>query len=172
MNAGIKTWNEYVLLANRTAKPLPYEPQKFHAKLGIITEVGEIADAYKKHLIYGKPLDVTNIMEEIGDLAWYVALEFMNEKLAPYALTAIDLHMNDTRQSLLEELSRAAAYSTGMPYNLILNLIRKLCLMEGIDFMTCLGRNIAKLAERYGDKYSDEAALVRNLIAERKTLEG
>ena len=44
-----------------------------HYALGLVTESGEIADAYKKHVAYGSKLDVTNIKEELGDLLFYVA---------------------------------------------------------------------------------------------------
>lgn len=43
-----------------------------HYALGLVTEAGEVADAYKKHVAYGSNLDVTNIKEELGDLLWYV----------------------------------------------------------------------------------------------------
>ena len=45
-----------------------------HGALGLVTESAELADALKKHLYYGKPLDTTNIKEEIGDIFWYAAL--------------------------------------------------------------------------------------------------
>lgn len=45
-----------------------------HASLGMNTEQAEFADALKKRLIYGKSLDRTNMLEELGDLLWYVAL--------------------------------------------------------------------------------------------------
>lgn len=45
-----------------------------HATMGICTESGELMDAVKKHLLYGKELDYTNLKEEAGDLFWYVAL--------------------------------------------------------------------------------------------------
>jgi len=45
-----------------------------HALMGITTECGELMDQLKKHLIYAKPLDLVNIMEEDGDLRWYLAL--------------------------------------------------------------------------------------------------
>ena len=48
--------------------------QLLHAVLGLASETGEIADALKKHIIYGKALDEINILEENGDLAWYQAL--------------------------------------------------------------------------------------------------
>lgn len=42
-----------------------------HAALGICGEAGELADALKKHAIYGKPLDRKNVVEELGDLLFY-----------------------------------------------------------------------------------------------------
>jgi NTP pyrophosphatase (non-canonical NTP hydrolase) len=42
-----------------------------HAVLGMITELGELCDPLKKHLIYGATLDTKNLAEEIGDQAWY-----------------------------------------------------------------------------------------------------
>jgi len=44
-----------------------------HMVFGMSTEVGEIEDVYKKHLAYGKNLDLVNVREEIGDLMWYIA---------------------------------------------------------------------------------------------------
>lgn len=44
-----------------------------HMVLGICGEAGEIADAVKKSSIYGKPLDRQNIVEELGDIEFYLA---------------------------------------------------------------------------------------------------
>jgi len=43
-----------------------------HAVLGVAGESGELVDAVKKHLVYGKPLDRANIIEELGDLRFYI----------------------------------------------------------------------------------------------------
>lgn len=43
-----------------------------HMVSGMITESAEIMDVYKKHIAYGKPLDLVNVKEEIGDLMWYI----------------------------------------------------------------------------------------------------
>lgn len=45
-----------------------------HAGLGLTTEAGEFLDALKKHLFYGKPLDLVNLREELGDIMWYLAI--------------------------------------------------------------------------------------------------
>jgi NTP pyrophosphatase (non-canonical NTP hydrolase) len=43
-----------------------------HAALGVCGEAGELADAIKKHIHYGKPLDHENVIEELGDLRFYM----------------------------------------------------------------------------------------------------
>ena len=48
--------------------------QLIHATLGFASELGEIADAIKKLVIYGKALDQVNLFEEGGDMSWYLAL--------------------------------------------------------------------------------------------------
>jgi len=45
-----------------------------HAAMGMVTEAGELMDAMKKHIIYGKPIDIVNVAEEMGDSFWYQAL--------------------------------------------------------------------------------------------------
>jgi NTP pyrophosphatase (non-canonical NTP hydrolase) len=41
--------------------------------LGLAGEVGELLDALKKFAIYGKPLDQANVIEELGDIEFYLA---------------------------------------------------------------------------------------------------
>lgn len=43
-----------------------------HASLGITGEAGEVADAVKKSIFYNRPLDIDNIVEELGDIMFYV----------------------------------------------------------------------------------------------------
>jgi NTP pyrophosphatase (non-canonical NTP hydrolase) len=45
-----------------------------HAQQGLITEVGEFTDALKRYMHYASNLDGTNMVEELGDILWYVAL--------------------------------------------------------------------------------------------------
>lgn len=45
-----------------------------HASIGMQTESGEFADELKRYIFYGKELDVTNLIEEIGDQLWYIAI--------------------------------------------------------------------------------------------------
>lgn len=45
-----------------------------HGAMGLCTESGEFMDMMKKHIYYGKPLDLANAGEEIGDTQWYCGL--------------------------------------------------------------------------------------------------
>lgn len=41
--------------------------------LGLCGESGECADIVKKHLFQGHRLDTDHLIEELGDVAWYLA---------------------------------------------------------------------------------------------------
>ena len=43
-----------------------------HMAIGVSGEAGELLDAVKKATIYRKPLDRTNVIEELGDLEFYM----------------------------------------------------------------------------------------------------
>lgn len=96
-----------------------------HAVLGIATESGELLDAYKKHIYYGKSLDCVNVEEELGDLCWYM--------------------------SVLIDVLRAKGMN--------------------VSWEKIWAKNAEKLKKRYGEKFSQEKALNRDLDAERKILE-
>lgn len=44
----------------------------WHMATGVAGEAGELLDAIKKHVVYKKPLDVHNVVEELGDLEFYM----------------------------------------------------------------------------------------------------
>lgn len=48
------------------------EADLWHAATGVSGEAGELLDAVKKHVIYKKPLDRENMVEELGDLEFYM----------------------------------------------------------------------------------------------------
>ena len=49
-----------------------FEVMKLHAALGVCGEAGELGDAIKKEVIYSKPVDIENLIEELGDLRFYM----------------------------------------------------------------------------------------------------
>lgn len=50
----------------------PEDCHAVHMILGISGEAGELLDAVKKATIYRKPLDRKNVIEELGDLEFYM----------------------------------------------------------------------------------------------------
>lgn len=83
------TPNEYQKLVQRTVMTDVEQEQKIVDAMGngipglshiviaalkLNSESGELADALVKHLSYGQSLDRVNIIEECGDLLWYIAL--------------------------------------------------------------------------------------------------
>jgi len=65
-----------------------------HGLIGITTEMGESWDAVKKYLIYGKPMDTVNVVEELGDKLWYIAL----------ALDAVGATFEEAMQKNIDKL--------------------------------------------------------------------
>lgn len=75
------TPNEYIQNALRTeTKEYRFTatdkvtPRIEHAVMGLVTESAECMDALKKSKIYGKELDTVNLVEEAGDIMWYLAI--------------------------------------------------------------------------------------------------
>ena len=57
----------------------PEDCHTLHMAVGIVGEAGELIDAIKKAVIYRKPLDRVNVVEELGDLEFY--MEGLRKKL-------------------------------------------------------------------------------------------
>jgi len=50
----------------------PKQAHGMHMAIGIAGEAGELLDAIKKNCIYQKPLDTENVLEELGDIEFYL----------------------------------------------------------------------------------------------------
>lgn len=50
----------------------PEKADLWHMATGVAGEAGELLDAIKKHVVYNKELDRTNVIEELGDLEFYM----------------------------------------------------------------------------------------------------
>lgn len=48
------------------------EAHAIHMMMGISGEAGELLDAVKKSVIYKKPIDRENVVEELGDMEFYM----------------------------------------------------------------------------------------------------
>ena len=182
---------EYAPLALRTVKWLPDPAEDLqHAQVGMVTELGELFDAWKKVAIYGKVVDNVNAIEEIGDVFWYVNLLWdvmaetpedlqllWDESIKPETMEIVstaeidilsDLHIMTSNILSLSLEDEGLIKEELVPYFFAIN---RLIAATGFDVSDALDKNIRKLAKRYGDKYSDQAALIRDLEVERQTLE-
>ena len=54
-----------------------------HSAIGVAGEAGELLDAVKKHWVYDKPLDKDNVIEELGDMIFYMQMMMMMLRLTP-----------------------------------------------------------------------------------------
>ncbi len=71
---------QFKAMVNRLAKPgdqilqslMPDDCHMIHMAVGISGEAGELLDAVKQHVVYRKPLDLNNVIEELGDLEFYM----------------------------------------------------------------------------------------------------
>lgn len=50
----------------------PSKANALHMAVGASGEAGELLDAIKRFVIYNKPLDRENVVEELGDLEFYI----------------------------------------------------------------------------------------------------
>lgn len=50
----------------------PDKMHQLHMAVGVSGEAGELIDAIKKYVIYDKALDRENVVEEIGDIEFYL----------------------------------------------------------------------------------------------------
>lgn len=65
---------EYQIEAHRSLRmDMPYELTCSNMCMGLAGECGETVDMLKKHIYQGKDLDINDLIEEIGDVMWYVA---------------------------------------------------------------------------------------------------
>lgn len=189
-------FTEYSPLALRTAKPLTQEQNIKHALILMISEAGEIADAIKAYAIYGKPLDKANVLEEVGDLLWglnlYLTSTGQDLSLVDTAVSDYEFAgriPSDDVWRLVDAAITVGAFASGVhssaksgqafggtPATLSAHFLCCYLVLIldyiGSDFSQALEVNIAKLAKRYGDKYSDYKAVNRDLSAERLVLEG
>jgi hypothetical protein len=156
-----------------------------HMGLGFASELSELYECIDK-----SPVDVTNLMEELGDQMWYIAnwctirgmnLEDFDPKIninIPIPEECITIN-----QGLLCDMAkRWLAYGNAPQFQKhagkergyitsFIEAIKAMCDEFEIDFYKVLDKNILKLYDRYPGKFTQDNALIRDLEKERKTLE-
>lgn len=73
-----------------------------HATTGGLTEIGgEFADQLKAHIFYGKPLDVVNLGEELGDSWWYIAIAANAANIVHAVEGVVDASIEEITEAVL-----------------------------------------------------------------------
>ncbi len=165
----IKTFQDYIVWTRKLWSNIGNG--KTHAVLGIISEIGEIADCYKKEF-YGKKIDTINLKEEIGDLCYYIArLIDENEHnisttSKPNALifdeTYVDIYGRKLSGLLyglhdIHSLVSNTIFTYGSAIHLLEILIGLMNYL-GLDVLQVLEANIRKLETRYNKGQFDANA--------------
>ena len=79
----------------------PSKAELLHMAVGVSGESGELLDAIKKSVIYNKDIDMENVVEELGDIEFF--LEGLRSNLG--------INREQTLEANIEKLSKR--YSSG-----------------------------------------------------------
>lgn len=74
----------------------PQQAHLLHMAVGVSGEAGELLDAIKKHCVYQKPINMENVMEEAGDILFYLT-GILNE---------LDMTLEQCIQANMDKLSK------------------------------------------------------------------
>ena len=184
---------DFVRLVDRlTGEPMSAEhnmmvARLIHGVLGLASEVGEIADALKKLIIYGKALDQINVMEEVGDLTWYEALILSATRF--HFTDAFERNIAKLKKRFGDKFSEVKALNRDLPAERAVlekaskhmpaaEMISRIMAADGVkapDLYELLARKtdsawLQEVADGLEDQnYHGEAALVHSLIEAPKT---
>lgn len=154
-------------------------PRLLHAAVGVTTEVAE--------LLLAEDGDTVNVKEEMGDVCWYLAVACDELKLSFQELADLanqgSIEADAVREMLGGATGALDVMKRGLFYGVELDLgkfclhlgqvaaaIKHLAEECGWDVAELETTNIAKLSRRYPEKFTTEAAVNRDLEAEREAL--
>lgn len=175
-------WQDYEALSEKTLSLQFHCDQRMqkmlHSVVGMLTEVEEILDNHSMQSV-----DEVNRAEEWGDLAWYLAIltrelsmDFSTSGPPDKAADPV-ISMTKSLLRLLDMLKKSIYY--GKPFDddaatqaalRIMAAMSQYATSNGIDTGSALRANIEKLRARYGDRFSSDAAINRDLDRERRVL--
>ena len=168
------TFDEYVVLAQRTASTKTNADKVGHGCLGLIGESGEVVDIVKKMTYMGMTDEMgrEKLIDEIGDCCWYIAewctgsgndMQAIFDRAANassiddrYSLANYAVHIAEIACELWEEID------VGMVDNDILFAdvrtiaagIKAICYKINVTLEEVLAHNIDKLRKRYPEGFS------------------
>jgi NTP pyrophosphatase (non-canonical NTP hydrolase) len=181
-------WKEYLVMSEKTMSTEFHCDSKdekiLHAVIGILTEIEELLD---NHDVDKSP-DEVGRNEEVIDALWYCAIisrEFdidypqIVTKMPNEDPMGLIVKIIKNTCKLLDMLKKKLYYNRPIDENNFRTVFH-LILLNFSDYANCydinleksFDVNIDKLRARYGDKFSSERAINRDLETERNILEG
>lgn len=179
----INTIHDYAQLAKVTLNSDLSQIERLQMlKMGIIGETGEIIDYLKKCKFHGHPISLEKVVDEAGDVMWYVALlldEF--DKRLPFPITSSIFEFDNFEGfcSWVTSVNRCSHYFdecidkrsgdlililsyeiTGLICGLVDGVAGYLG-TESVALRHVLEKNIEKLAKRYPEGFSELASIHR-----------
>lgn len=190
-----KDYTELALRTESTKLPLTEEVitrglsnRLFHAILGISTEINEVYDAIEDKAYY--EYDMINILEEFGDMAWYLAIAcdernldidykdvYLSDNINKAQLFEIS-NIRKLNAEILDHSKKVMFYGKQLDDKLVDTKLAEIAKLVFISILAVDGyitnvlhTNINKLKVRYPDTFTDFHAENRDLDIERNTLE-
>lgn len=163
----------------RTVAPLDRGLHIAHMNAGILTEFAEVVDLYKKHIAYGKDLDMSKVAEEWADLMFYLMGKLDKDpdvKFIEALLYSKNPQVQEDKVKMLEfllshvDIDLRLARDTHRYLNAAIAEWIAVAFMLQIDAKDACDKNIAKLKVRFPDRFDADKAINRNVDEEKKVL--
>ena len=152
-----------------------------HLYCGLLDEIGELASAYKKHVGYGKELDLVNVKEELGDIFYFLILftkyqeKGENNRNKMFTILITDKFYDKTplKAATFFLLTEPFSQLNRDPGNILILfiLVCEIMYFYGLTFEEVTLANMEKREVRFPGGYTQDKATNRDLDSERKTLE-
>lgn len=175
-----KTYQEQALLTNKAEYEAEYNRK--HAGYGLVTEIGEIVDAFKRQEFYKKPLDLVNLKEEVGDALWYVAIGYhglnqcmdvVDDVFEKGTVVSSEVQVEWLLKKLIHHASNVLNYYdeadlVSIDYDLrkIVTFLHYLALHYSFTLEEACALNIEKLRKRFPNGFTEYDAINRNKVEE------
>ena len=186
-------WPEYLVMSEKTLSTQFYietqhSKNMLHAVMGLDTECGELLGVATQ-IFKNEELDLVNIKEELGDIMWYIAIFDREFPVDPTQFRGPDLgaienvayaiiSLTQKSTEMLDLMKKYTFYGKGVNSQEFDKLridikhhVSAIAFTLGFALEDIAQTNIDKLKARYGDKFSEEAAINRDLDNEREILE-
>ena len=102
---------EYIKLAKRSESTnfnmTTYDQRMLHGAMGLCTESGEFLDNLKKSIYYRKGTEHWALVEELGDILWYLAILF--DELGVSFESVMEMNIKKLKQRYPEKFTSEAS---------------------------------------------------------------